>query len=66
MAANLTNEIADTDKLTEYIGEAREMGIAILPPDVNLSEGEFTARTARSSTASWASRTWARRRSTPS
>ncbi len=44
MAANLTNEINDTDKLTQYIGEAREMGIAVMPPDINLSEGEFKAR----------------------
>jgi len=44
MAANLTSEITDTDKLTQYIAEAREMGIAIMPPDLNLSEGEFKAR----------------------
>ncbi|MDP3177887.1 MAG: DNA polymerase III subunit alpha, partial [Spirochaetaceae bacterium] len=42
MAANLTNEIANTDKLTEYIGEARSMGLEILPPDVNRSEAFFT------------------------
>ncbi|MBN1412732.1 MAG: DNA polymerase III subunit alpha [Spirochaetales bacterium] len=42
MAANLTNEITNTDKLTEYIKETREMGIKILPPDINLSEKVFT------------------------
>ncbi len=42
MAANLTNEINDTDKLAEYIAEAREMGIEILPPDINTSEKYFT------------------------
>ncbi len=42
MAANLSNEINSTDKLTEYIGEARSMGIAILPPDINRSEAYFT------------------------
>jgi len=42
MAANLTNEISNPDKLTEYIGEARSMGIEILPPDVNRSETKFT------------------------
>jgi DNA polymerase-3 subunit alpha len=42
MAANLTNEIADTDKLTSYIGEARSMGLEILPPDVNRSEAYFS------------------------
>ncbi len=44
MAANLTNEINSTDKLSEYIDEARGMGIRILPPDINLSEGEFTVQ----------------------
>ncbi len=42
MAANLTNEIANTDKLTEYIGEARSMGIELTPPDVNRSEASFS------------------------
>ena len=41
MAANLTNEINSTDKLSEYISETREMGIEILPPDINLSESDF-------------------------
>ncbi len=47
MAANLTSEITDTDKLAQYIAEAREMGIEITPPDLNLSEGEFKARDGR-------------------
>ena len=42
MAANLTNEITSTDKLPEYIDEARKMGIPIDPPDVNRSEKVFT------------------------
>ncbi len=42
MAANLTNTIHDTDKLSEYIKEARGMGIEILPPDINLSERYFS------------------------
>jgi DNA polymerase-3 subunit alpha len=42
MAANLTNEITAPDKLTEYISEARLMGIGILPPDINLSEMNFS------------------------
>ena len=42
MAANLTNEIRDTDKMAEYIAEARQMGIEMLPPDINLSEKYFT------------------------
>ncbi|MBN1697687.1 MAG: DNA polymerase III subunit alpha [Spirochaetales bacterium] len=42
MAANLTNEINNPDKLAEYIHETREMGIDILRPDINLSEKTFT------------------------
>ncbi len=42
MAANLTNEINNTDKLTAYIAEAAEMAIDLLPPDINLSEKHFT------------------------
>jgi len=42
MAANLTNEINSTDKLTEYIAESRAMGIDLLPPDINLSEKHFS------------------------
>jgi DNA polymerase-3 subunit alpha len=44
MAANLTNEIHSTDKnkLSECIDEARKMGLAIDPPDVNRSDKLFT------------------------
>ncbi|MCX7024605.1 MAG: DNA polymerase III subunit alpha [Spirochaetes bacterium] len=42
MAANLTNEIADSDKLTDYIAEARSMGIELDPPDVNRSDRFFS------------------------
>ena len=42
MAANLTNEMADTDKLAGYIGEARDMGLEVRPPDVNRSTGDFS------------------------
>ena len=42
MAANLTNEINSTDKLSEYIAESRDMGLEILPPDINLSDKDFT------------------------
>ncbi len=40
-AANLTNEINDTTKMTEYMESAREEGIEILPPDINFSEKNF-------------------------
>src|SRR5688572_10914802 len=42
MAALLTIEAANTDKLAMYLGECRELGIPILPPDVNSSELRFT------------------------
>ena len=42
MAATLTNEINNTDKLSQYITETREMGIEILPPSIALSEKYFS------------------------
>lgn len=42
MASLLTSVQGDTDKVAEYIGECREMGIEVLPPDINESEHDFT------------------------
>jgi DNA polymerase-3 subunit alpha len=42
MAALLTSETGNTAKVVKYINECREMGIPILPPDVNYSEWSFT------------------------
>jgi DNA polymerase-3 subunit alpha len=42
MAALLSSQIGDTDSVVKYIAEAREMGIEILPPDVNESGYKFT------------------------
>lgn len=42
MAANLTNEINDSDKFSEYMAECRSMGIEVTPPDVNLSRKHFS------------------------
>ncbi len=42
MAALLTSEAGNTDKVVKYINEARGMSIAILPPDVNESDLYFT------------------------
>lgn len=42
LAALLTSERANTDKMVQYIGECREMGIRVLPPDLNQSEMFFT------------------------
>jgi DNA polymerase-3 subunit alpha len=41
MAANLTNDISDIDRIAELIREAREMGLEVLPPDVNRSGRDF-------------------------
>jgi DNA polymerase-3 subunit alpha len=41
-AALLTIEAANTDKLALYIGECRERGIPVLPPDINESHLHFT------------------------
>src|ERR1035441_3318825 len=40
--AMMTNDMANTEKLSEYIAEAREVGIEVLQPDVNES-GVFFA-----------------------
>jgi len=42
MAALLTSEMADTDKIVRYMDESRQMGIEVLPPDVNESSSSFT------------------------
>src|SRR5687767_8242252 len=42
VAALLTIEAANTDKLAMYLGECRDLGIPILQPDVNCSELPFT------------------------
>ncbi len=42
MAAVLTNDKGNTDKLVNYIGRARGMDIEVLPPDVNGSGMDFT------------------------
>ncbi|MEG1242550.1 MAG: DNA polymerase III subunit alpha, partial [Oscillospiraceae bacterium] len=42
MAALLTSVLDNSVKVAEYIGECRENGIALLVPDVNKSEADFT------------------------
>ena len=42
MAALLSAMIGDTDSVVKYINEAREIGLEILPPDVNESGYKFT------------------------
>jgi DNA polymerase-3 subunit alpha len=42
MAALLTSETGNTAKVVKYINECRDMGITVLPPDVNASDWNFT------------------------
>jgi len=42
MAALLTSVLDSTEKVAEYIAECRDMGIQLLPPDVNQSGADFT------------------------
>ena len=42
MAALLTSVLDNSDKVAGYIGECRDCGIALLPPDVNRSSDRFT------------------------
>jgi DNA polymerase-3 subunit alpha len=42
MAALLSSESGNTDKVVRYINECRDMGITILPPDFNASDWDFT------------------------
>ena len=42
MAALLTSVGDDKDKSALYLNECRHMGISVLPPDVNESQGTFT------------------------
>jgi DNA polymerase-3 subunit alpha len=42
MAASLSSDMDNTDKVVGFINECREMGIEILPPHINESGREFT------------------------
>ena len=42
MSALLTSEINNSDKIVKYINECRDLGIKILPPDINVSDLHFT------------------------
>lgn len=41
MTALLTSERNNTDKIVEYVNEAQNLGIEILPPDINESDALF-------------------------
>jgi len=42
MAALLTSVTGSTDDVVKYINECREMGISVEPPDINVSDANFT------------------------
>ena len=42
MAALMTSVLDSTSKISEYIAECKELNIAVLPPDVNESDDQFT------------------------
>ncbi|MFC4426498.1 DNA polymerase III subunit alpha [Deinococcus navajonensis] len=41
MAALLTVERRDSDKVAEYVSDARKMDVRVLPPDINRSSADF-------------------------
>lgn len=43
LAANMTAELNDQDKIVALIDEAKRYGIKVLPPDINRSMAHFTA-----------------------
>ncbi len=42
MSALLSANMGDTDKIVKYIADCRDMGIRVLPPDINRSSMDFT------------------------
>jgi DNA polymerase III subunit alpha len=42
MAALLTSVTGNTDDVVKYINECREMGVSVEPPDINVSDANFT------------------------
>ena len=52
MAALLTSETSKPENVVKYIGECREMGIAVEPPDVQVP-ARSSRRTARPSALVW-------------
>ena len=42
MAALLTSETSKPENVVKYIGECKEIGIQVLPPDVQISGAQFT------------------------
>jgi len=47
MAAVLSNELANTEKIQQFVNECKSMGIEVLPPDINASDVKFTVENGR-------------------
>ncbi|MFY0516584.1 DNA polymerase III subunit alpha [Lysinibacillus sp. UGB7] len=47
MTAILNSYLNKPDKIKIFLNNARKLGMEIVPPDVNISEGEFTAKDGR-------------------
>lgn len=44
MAALISSEVENTDKILKYLGDCRELNIPILPPDINHSQARFSVQ----------------------
>jgi DNA polymerase-3 subunit alpha len=42
MAATISSQIRNTEKMSFYLESTKQMGITILPPDINLSQSDFS------------------------
>ncbi|MGQ9708827.1 MAG: DNA polymerase III subunit alpha, partial [bacterium] len=42
IAASLTSELGNFDKLAKFVNESRRLGIKVLPPDINSSQTQFS------------------------
>lgn len=47
LAASLTSEMSDSDRIMVLLAECKRMGVAVLPPDVNCSDEGFTVDAGR-------------------
>jgi DNA polymerase-3 subunit alpha len=50
-AASMCYDMAQTDKLCVFVDDMRRLDVAVLPPDVNVSEAEFTVEAGEDSLA---------------
>ena len=65
MAALISSVMSTKDKVPFFVSRCEDMGIDVLPPDVNESGHDFVVTGGGSGLGSTRSRTWAPRPSTP-